>query len=144
MCRITFTFQYGSINTVSPVHVLTVQQSLHSNMVLLILFPLMLIANKCFFFTFQYGSINTHFQIRYFHRSGHLHSNMVLLIRNKILISVLLLFYLHSNMVLLIPSLRSLPSVISTDLHSNMVLLIPRRKWRKSRMLSIYIPIWFY
>ena len=55
----TFTFQYVSINTGSPIMVLKNQIHLHSNMFLLIHYAELLAeCDKCIF-TFQYVSINT-------------------------------------------------------------------------------------
>ena len=96
-----FTFQYGSINTISPLFAISTYSSLHSNMVLLIrgcgnwLF-------KQVFFTFQYGSINTTFMPTCTDLHLSLHSNMVLLILRCAQTGISIQDSLHSNMVLLI------------------------------------------
>ena len=54
-----FTFQYGSINTMSQLPTFSNLRSLHSNMVLLIHIRNCQAPCKVLIFTFQYGSINT-------------------------------------------------------------------------------------
>ena len=103
---------------------ITGQQTLHSNMVLLIPRQPQLAVCDTGPFTFQYGSINTVLIPAIFPDAISLHSNMVLLIPRHWQPHTTCNISLHSNMVLLIQLIHLPRNAKTISLHSNMVLLI--------------------